>query len=363
MPGGVRRRPTARLAASGGARRGRAPRQTGRVHIPPGLRRNVEHHPLGPAWLAALPDLRERLAARWGLVVGAPFTAGVAAWTAPARTREGVDVVLKISLPHDEARGEADALRYWAGHGAVALLAHAPDDWALLLERCRPGTALAEEPAPDDARLRSGAHVLAALLGASGTDRAGGPVAGPAAGARSTSVPAAIRPMGPACASGADVLVRTADAAARRPEAGLRVDRGQVGAAAALLRGLPAAGPGGVVVHGDLNPGNVLRTRGAPGSGRPWLAIDPKPLVGDPAYDPWPLVSQVGAPFDAADPATALRARTELVAGEAGLDPGRVLAWSFARSVQSAYWFVAESRWAPAAAELARARVWGRLAG
>jgi Streptomycin 6-kinase len=34
-----------------------------------------------------------------------------------------------------------------------------------------------------------------------------------------------------------------------------------------------------VVLHQDLHAGNIL------GSGRGWLAIDPKPLVGDPAFD------------------------------------------------------------------------------
>ena len=179
----------------------------------------------------------------------APFTSGVAAWTAPARTRAGADVVLKVSLPHDEARGEAAALRHWAGRGAVRLLDDAPDDWALLLERCRPGSSLAVDTASDDDRLGAGARVLAAL---------GGGGAGPAV------APAGIRRMGAACDRGADVLLRTADRAARRPDAGVPVDRGQVDAAAALLRELPASAARDVVVHGDLNPGNVLRADGRP---------------------------------------------------------------------------------------------------
>jgi streptomycin 6-kinase len=40
-----------------------------------------------------------------------------------------------------------------------------------------------------------------------------------------------------------------------------------------------------VLLHGDFNPGNVLSW----GDGR-WAVIDPKPMIGDPAYDPWPLV-------------------------------------------------------------------------
>ena len=47
--------------------------------------------------------------------------------------------------PHwdDEADEEADALRLWAGEGAVPLLRHDPRRRALLLGRARPGDDLA----------------------------------------------------------------------------------------------------------------------------------------------------------------------------------------------------------------------------
>ena len=75
-------------------------------------------------------------------------------------------------------------------------------------------------------------------------------------------------------------------------------------------------------MHGDLNPGNLL----AAGGGR-WLAIDPKPMRGDPAYDLWPLLEQVDDPFEHPDPAAVLRERVALLAGLLDLDarPGRGL--------------------------------------
>ncbi len=338
--------------------------------MPEGLRRNVERHPAGPAWLAGLPDRCAALAERWDLVVEAPFTSGVAAWTAPARRADGTDVVLKLSLPHEEARGEPTALAYWSGHGAVRLLDSSPDDWALLLERCLPGSSLGKSSAADDDRLRTGAGVLRRLHAARRLPA--GPPTGPPAGSPAGPPSPGIASMTAVCGHGARTLVDTAArvGGGRSP---LRVDDGLVRDAAALLRDLPRSAGRDVVVHGDLNPGNVLRAEAGPGSsdagrsptGAPddgWLAIDPKPLCGDPAYDPWPLVSQVGRPFAAADPVASLRRRTGLVAREAGLDAGRVRAWSLARCVQSAFWYAAERRWSPAADELARARVWGRLA-
>jgi len=329
------------------------------VEISAELRSNAAALPEGAAWLAELPTIRARLTARWGLVVGPPFTAGVAAWTAPARTGTGDDVVLKISLPHPEARDEAAALRYWDGLGAVRLLEHAPLDWGLLLERCTPGTSLADDDAPWRERLVAGARVLAALaavaaLAAPGDARnvdARDP-SGPGSGA-------AVAAMLTTCDRGADALEETA-AHCRSAAAPLAVDPGVVARAAALLRELPRSAERVVVVHGDLNPGNVLRTtRGS----ATWLAIDPKPLVGDPAFDPWPLLSQVDDPFALPDPVAALRDRTAVVAAESGLDAGRIAAWGLARAVQSAFWDAKRGRWAQAQAELDRARTWAALTG
>jgi streptomycin 6-kinase len=62
------------------------------------------------------------------------------------RDRAGADLVLKVAWGHPEALHEADGLRAWAEHGAVRLHAaeESPDTVGLLLERCRPGTPLAE---------------------------------------------------------------------------------------------------------------------------------------------------------------------------------------------------------------------------
>ena len=48
-----------------------------------------------------------------------------------------------------------------------------------------------------------------------------------------------------------------------------------------LLRNLPRTAQRNVVLGTDLHAGNVLAAER-----EPWLVIDPKPYVGDPAYDP-----------------------------------------------------------------------------
>src|ERR1041384_3774638 len=81
----------------------------------------------------------------WGITVGTE-SAHENAWVAPARGPAGEDLVLKLGRRHYEADHEADGLRVWDGDGIIRLHAARayPEITALLLERCRPGTALAQ---------------------------------------------------------------------------------------------------------------------------------------------------------------------------------------------------------------------------
>lgn len=307
--------------------------------VPTILHDGVGRTPSGARWLEELPALVERAARRWGLALGEPYQDGASAWTAPARTAAGTAVVLKVAFPHDEARHEAVALRAWDGHGTARLLEHHAQDWALLLEQVAPGTAMTAVTAPAPELLAAAARVHRELV----TARAAGGLA-------------ELPQMAEVCSAWAQTLLDRAGRAAAEGE--LDVDGSLVGRAHDLLRELPATARETVVVHGDFNPGNLLL-----GPDGRWVAIDPKPLWGDPAYDLWPLLEQVDSPFRSADAAGMLRERTALTADEAGLDRKRVIQWALARSVEGALW-----RWdelgdlAGAQRELDQAAVWAALA-
>ena len=97
----------------------------------------------GTRWLADLPRQVAQLAQEWGLRVGSAFDQdGAVSWVAPVELRDGSEAVLKVTFPHDDPRFEAAALRVLDGRGAVRLLRASDDGFALLLERCRPGTDL-----------------------------------------------------------------------------------------------------------------------------------------------------------------------------------------------------------------------------
>jgi streptomycin 6-kinase len=130
-------------------------------------------------------------------------------------------------------------------------------------------------------------------------------------------------------------------------------DPGLVALGARLLRELPASAGRTAVLHGDFNPGNVLSAGGG------WLAIDPKPMTGDPAYDPWPLLEQIDDSF--ARPTGVLRDRVALAAGDLGCDAERMVLWSLARQVESALWRADHGDPAGGEGDMARVRALAAL--
>jgi streptomycin 6-kinase len=245
------------------------------------------------------------LADRWSLRLGEPYLpGGSCSWVAPARTAGGSPVVLKAGWAHDEARHEADGLRAWDGRGAIRLLGAYRDGHtqALLLEACRPGVPLSRAlPGPEQDA------VLAGLLRRLWiTPPPGGP----------------FRPLEEMCVDWARTFVT--DYGSARALGRDQVDPGVARAAMSLFRELPAAAPDSVLLVTDLHHDNVLASER-----EPWLAIDPKPYTGDPAYDV--LQHMLNFPERlAADPG-GFAAR---MAGLTGLDAGRVRLWLFARCVQ-----------------------------
>ena len=236
------------------------------------LRRARETSIDGLAWLDRLPSLIEEACRGWDIeIAGEPYEGGVCGWVAPVRGASG-EAVLKVSWPHAEAATEAVALRWWDGAGTVRLLAEGSDAWTMLLERCEPGTPLRDVGLPNERGLAIGAELLNALW--------------------SKGAPPGDGPRFDSMAQVCDEWAQGAERRAERYRASLRAlgtDPGILTLGIELLRGLPRSSDRQVVVHGDFNPGNLLAASRAP-----YLAIDPKPMLGDPAYDPWSLVAQLG---------------------------------------------------------------------
>jgi streptomycin 6-kinase len=213
---------------------------------------------------------------------------------------DGSEAVLKIALPHEEARFESQALRFLDGRGAVRLLRASEDGFSLLLERCVPGTDLWS--LGEDERDTVASRMLARLW-------------------REPDPDAPFLSLSDAVARWWDDLPRSTATTAYGEEV--------VAAAVARGRELAASQPRKVLLHGDLNPGNVLAAQR-----EPWLCIDPKPLVGEPAYDlaQW-LYNRARFVIQSDDAATILRRQIERFAAELGLDPARIAGWAFVKAI------------------------------
>ncbi|WP_420334799.1 aminoglycoside phosphotransferase family protein [Roseibium sp.] len=253
----------------------------------------------GRDWLNRLPDLFEAARSRFDLQsVGQPFAGGYVSLVMPAQ-RGGEDVVLKLQFVHREARHEADALRLWNGEGACRLLDHDPDLGALLLERCRPGHYLADAVNIDQLA------VLADLL-------------------RKLLVPAQA-PFTPLNEEAAGWI---ASIEQDWRDAGSPCEKRLVDAAVAAVGDLRSKETGSVLLHQDLHGHNVLSV------GREaWLAIDPKPLAGDPAFALSPIVRS----FEFGHTKEASLYRLDRLSEELGLDRERARLWTIAQTMAWAF--------------------------
>jgi streptomycin 6-kinase len=262
----------------------------------------------GRRWVEDLPERIVDAQHRWDITVGAPFQpGGVTSFVAPATDRRGNELVYKITVPHEEAVGEEVALSAYGGDGAVELLASRPDSYETLLERAIPGTDLWSV---DDDRER-----IEATCGL--MSRMWRPVPESSIGV-----------LAPVAARWADITERRL-ITVELPWISSPIERG-----IDLLRTLPRdRTAGAVLLHGDLHPGNILAAER-----EPWLAIDPKPLIGDPAFDPVQILTQQAGRISEPPTPSAVEVRLALIGDLVALDPERIGLWALARTAEWSMW-------------------------
>jgi streptomycin 6-kinase len=99
----------------------------------------------GEDWVSHLPKLVDAVCEEWHLTLDDERMAagawGVVAW---CHTESGVEAALKLCANEQRLSAETNAMLAWGGHPAVRVLAHRPG--ALLLERARPGRPLRLAP-------------------------------------------------------------------------------------------------------------------------------------------------------------------------------------------------------------------------
>jgi streptomycin 6-kinase len=264
----------------------------------------------GRAWLAALPDTVAERLERWGLTaerVLAP--GGQISMVVLVRTEDGTPAVLKAGMVTRESAQEHAALAHWDGRGAARLLRADPEAGVLLLERLHA-----------DVSLRSLAEPKAMLEAAEVVRRLWVP---PAEGHPFTSVAARTAAL-------AELLRE------RRGQPWAADARPLVDEALELHAALVADPPEEVLLHGDYHHGNVLA-----GDRMPWLAIDPKPLVGERAYDlAWLARDRLATLVARPGSRSAALRRVRSLAESLEVPVERLRGWAVFRAVEAGLWYL-----------------------
>ena len=249
--------------------------------------------------------------ARWDLALDGDPIATPTSRLLPVRYM-GEPAMLKVATEEEERWG-AGLLGWWAGDGAVRVFHHDGD--ATLMERATGPRSLAAMARRDDAGDDEATRILCDVAARLHTTDGRPP-------------PPTLTPLDrwfaalwPGAAEHGDrlPLLRTA---------------------AATARGLLADPRDPVPLHGDLHHANVLEAGHEDAGGRGWLAIDPKRLGGERAFDYANL-------FRNPDLAVATRPgrlarRADLVIDAASLDRDRLLRWVIALCGLSATWHLAD---------------------
>jgi len=257
----------------------------------------------GEAWLAELPGIVDELLARWNLERDGDVLHGQVGVVVPV---EG-NAVVKVSFPHPGNVHEPDAFELWNGRGAVKLYERDDTRYAMLLERAHPSTLVEHtEDVPT---------IAGELL-------------------RQLTIPApdGLPRMSEKADTWAEELRRDA-AELDHPLPAQVVDQA-IAVVDELCRVQPET-----LVHGDFHARNILRAER-----EPWLAVDPKGYVGDPAFDAamflrtraYYLLVTDGLPTGGL--LRHLRAELDPFAEASGVDAERIRRWIQLVAVQSAFW-------------------------
>lgn len=272
----------------------------------------VQHGTNGLAWLARLPSILATCEQRWHLKIGIPFSNLSYHYAAPAVRDDGTPVVVKVFSPTGEFALQTEALHLFAGRGSVRLLGDDPDNEVQLLERLEPGILLSTLK-NDEQAISIAASVMCQLWHPAPSDSA---------------FPSVLK-----WGAGLVRLRRYYDGGTGPFPVRL------VEEAETLFAELSTSMVTQVLLHGDLHQDNVLSN-----GHESWLAIDPKGLIGEPAYEVGPILhNPLPQLLMEPQPGRILARRVDQLSKELGFERARVRGWGIYQAVLASWWGVEDT--------------------
>ncbi|MFC8684315.1 aminoglycoside phosphotransferase family protein [Brevibacillus porteri] len=266
------------------------------------------HKEAGRLWLDSFYELIAECEARWSLKVLEPFPLSYN-FVAPAMLQDGRNAVLKLGVPGLDWQRELTAISAFAGRGMVQLLDADEEKGSMLLERIMPGETL-DKLSSEEERIQCLADVIKRMhTPVSNADK--------------------LASMFPTIADWAVGLekIRPHFQGGTGPIPEQMVER-----AMQWYKKLLSTQKEQCLLHGDLHHENILRAER-----EPWLAIDPKGLIGETEYEVIPFLLN-HLPGDGVE--EVMKQRVDGLTKALSLQKERVLAWAYCHSVLSAWWFI-----------------------
>ncbi|HET7144537.1 MAG TPA: aminoglycoside phosphotransferase family protein [Anaerolineales bacterium] len=280
----------------------------------------------GRIFLENLPNLIEQASTRWGLTDVQPVSNLSFNFAAFAK-RGGEEVILKMGIPNRELTSEMAALKLFNGDGACQLLECDEERGFLLLERLVPGRMLSELE-DDDERTLIAAEVMSKLWREvpSVSPAQGGVLAAGDGGLSNES---------------SNKFIRLSDWFAGLKKIRPHFKGGTGPFPKEILERVESflpelfADKNVKLMHGDFHHYNILK------SDRGWLVIDPKGVIGPVGYEIGPLMIN---PWDSISDWSQFNVRAErrvsILAERLGWEREKIINWSTAHAILSAWWSI-----------------------
>ncbi len=264
--------------------------------------------PRGEAWLDNLPNLASILSNKWGLNDCQPIPMEKMSYHYVFKAYQGkTPVIVKAGLDRQGLQTEIFALEAYGGQGCAKLLAHDIECGAILVQQATPGTQLTTLFPQDDAdAVKITILVIEKLHEALPIDKTAFPT------------------------------IKDLLSAFDNPQV---AELPMLHKAKTLAKQLLKTSEKSVLLHGDLHHDNILYNGASQ-----WLAIDPKGVLGEPAFE-------VGAFIR--NPISKILADTNLIsllekriicfAKYLNLEPWRLRDWSFVQCILAACWNIEDN--------------------
>ena len=254
----------------------------------------------GKAWLEELPELVACLSLKLGLHNLKEITT-LSYHYVLSGFQGNKPIILKLGLDHQTLNREAFALKCFSGFGAIKLLSE--DDGILLLERAIPGISLKTYfPDREQEAIQIATKLMKKLHQANIPEH--------------TNFP----------------HIKDWLAALNKNS---KIPRGYLQKAKKLRDHLLQTSKQDVLLHGDLHHDNILQ------NGDDWLVIDPKGVMGEPAYEvaafirnPMPNLLNIN------NVSEMIENRIKLFANLLDIPVKRILNWCFVQAVLAWIWAI-----------------------